>query len=287
MKSKAISCMSGGYKSVFTQGVLTAFENSNFIVDAYASCSSSSIISAFASFQKIKDLDLSLWIEGNQIANLSGNSQSNAILNSINKLLPIIERNIFNRQNRYLVATSFVKTENAAQETQTEKSKRLGQKILIEAARNISTWKDTNLELHLFDTHASEKTKLLTHENLKEVLYATTRMLHAWHIPAYIDNKAYIDGSYTCLCPAIQLADLGYQQIICVTVEQNEAKLDLFSSENIPEKIGDTEICFVKPDFDLKELGVDFFKTTEEGIERAYLHGIEKGNDFINNYKNQ
>lgn len=64
-----------------------------------------------------------------------------------------------------------MKTENAAYKTQPEKLKRLGQKLLIEAARNISTCKDTNLVLHLFDTHASEKTKLLTHENLKEVLH--------------------------------------------------------------------------------------------------------------------
>lgn len=278
--------MSGGYKSVFIQGVLTAFENSNFIVDAYASCSSSSIIAAFASFGKIKDLDLSLWNEGNKIANIEGNSQSNAILNSIDKLFPTIEKNIFQTQNRYLVATSFVKSENAAQETQTEKARRLGQKLLIEAARKISKWKDENLELHLFDTFDCEKTKLLTLNNFKEVLYATTRMLHAWHIPAYIDNKAYIDGSYTSLCPAFPLADLGYKQIICIVIDHNPAKVDLFSDENIPEKIGDTEIYFVKPDCDLKELGVDFFQTSKEGIERAYLHGIEKGKDFINNYKN-
>lgn len=35
----AICCMAGGYKNVFTHGVLKAFEESSFRAEVYASCS--------------------------------------------------------------------------------------------------------------------------------------------------------------------------------------------------------------------------------------------------------
>jgi len=44
-EKKAIACMSGGYKTVFTHGVLTAFEDEFFFADAYAGCSSSALVS--------------------------------------------------------------------------------------------------------------------------------------------------------------------------------------------------------------------------------------------------
>ena len=185
---------------------------------------------------------------------------------------------------RFLVNTSYVKSREAALTTQTEMSRRLGQKLLIEAAKKITKWRDENLELHLFDTCKCETTQLITEQNLKDVLYATTRMLHAWHLPAYINGKPYLDGSYTSVCPAIELAKLGYKCIICITTEHDVTTLDLFSNESIPSQVNDSEVIFIKPDHNLSALGVDYFKTTELGLRDAYLHGIAKGQSFIDGF---
>lgn len=60
----AICCMSGGYKNAFTQGVLTAFEESGLKASVSTACSSSTLIAAFAAFGRIKQLDLTLWENG-------------------------------------------------------------------------------------------------------------------------------------------------------------------------------------------------------------------------------
>ena len=180
-----------------------------------------------------------------------------------------------------MVSTSFVKSKEAAIETQLEKLRRLGLKLLIEAAKKITTWRDSNLEHHMFDTFKDNRTRLITREILKDVLYATTRMMHAWHIPAYIDGEPYIDGSYTSICPVVSTADLGYKKIICITTEHDKTKLDLFSDKFIPERINKTEITFIKPDFNLADIGVEFTKVSLEGIEKAFQHGVEKAEDFI------
>lgn len=282
MEKIAISCMSGGYKGAFIQGVLSSFEHAHFFAEAYASCSSSSLPAAFASFREVSSLDLSLWIEGKKIASMTGHSQSNAILNSIAKLSPVIKKILFQPGcARYLVATSYVKTQQAALETQTEKARTLGRKLIVAAAKKDSSWKDEHLELHLFDTQSNDEEMRLVERNYEDVAYATTRMLHAWHIPAYINNKPYIDGSYTTLCPVFQLAFLQYTHIVAVLTEQGTVNLDFFSNTPIPDKISNSSIMFIKPDVDLKEFGVDFFIATDEGIALAYQHGLEKGKDFL------
>jgi len=282
MKNTAIATTSGGYKNVFTQGVLSFFEANNFVANAYASCSSSALGAALASIRKLKDLPYSIWYDGYELTKIEGNSQSNAAFFAIDELLPVIQKEIFSSRSRFLVATSFVKNELAATQTQSDKYRSLGRRLMIDAMKNITDWRDENLELHLFDTQYCDKTKLITRENLKDVLYATTRMLHAWHIPAYINSNPYIDGSYTSMCPVIQLAELGYRKIICITTEDENTKLDLFSNENIPENISGSDILFIKPDFNLKDIGVDYFKTTESGLKKTYEHGIEKGKEFLN-----
>ncbi|MEJ2104147.1 MAG: hypothetical protein P8X47_06155 [Ignavibacteriaceae bacterium] len=283
MKDIAITTSSGGYKGVFVHGVLSLFENENFLAEVYAACSSSALVAASASIKKISTISISIWNEGNEIAKIPGNSMSNAQLLGIEKLLPALESGLFNSARRFLVSTSFVKNKEAAVETQSEKSRRLGQKLLIEAARKITTWRDNNLEHHLFDTFKDNRTRLITRENLKDVLYATTRMMHAWHIPAYINGEPYIDGSYTSICPVIPTAELRYKRIICVTTEQDKTKFDFFSDKYIPERLDDTEITFIKPDYNLAEIGVDFTKVLVTGLEKAFQHGVEKAKDFLNN----
>jgi hypothetical protein len=282
MKDLAITTSSGGFKGVFIHGVLSLYEKENFLAEAYASCSSSALVAASASIKKLNTISISIWNEANEITKIPGNSMSNAQLVGIKKLLPALETELFNSPRRFLVSTSFVKTKEAAVETQSEKSRRLGQKLLIEAARNITSWRDNNLEHHLFDTFKDNRTKLITRENLKDVLYATTRMMHAWHIPAYINGEPYIDGSYTSICPVIPTAELGYKKIICITTEHDKTQIDLFSDRYISDRTGNTEITFIKPDYNMADIGVDFTKASETGLEQAFQHGVEKAKDFLN-----
>lgn len=283
MNDVAICCMSGGYKSVFTHGVLKAFEDAEIRAKAYAACSSSVLIAAFAAFNKISRLDLTLWSDGYEISQRNGN-QSEAMLESIDKLSQDIVNCLWDADAaRLLVATSYVKTEEAALITQSTGAKRLGQMLLINSLKHKSDWKDQNLESEVFDTHSDDKNKLLTKQNFKEVAYATTRMLHAWNIPAYINNKAYVDGSYTFLCPVQPLSELGYKKIVCISTEKGKVAFDLFSEEAIPNKIGDSTIDFIKPDCELKEMGVDFYAISDYGLEKVYKHGYAKGLDYIRN----
>ena len=55
-------------------------------------------------------------------------------------------------------------------------------------------------------------------------------MLHAWDIPAWINEKPYIDASYTCLCPVIEMIDAGYKQVIAINNEPGIFYLLQFSA---------------------------------------------------------
>ena len=278
----AIACMSGGYKTVFTHGVLCALEKSNYPVDAYAGCSSSAIIAAYAAIHKINMLDISLWIDALNSSKEEGSSQSNAVLNSLDQLYPTIREELWHQDSgKLFIATSFVKNKDAEGITQSNIAKRFGQKLLIDALRGKSEWKDENLEPHLFGTESYEQIYPLTKENFKEVAYASTRMLHAWHIPAFIDGKAYIDGSYTCLCPVIPLVNIGYQSILCILTEHNSKKLDMFSSEEIPNQIGESVINIIRPDVNLKDIGVDFYNANEKTLKEVFSYGYQKGIEFL------
>jgi hypothetical protein len=54
-------------------------------------------------------------------------------------------------------------------------------------------------------------------------------MLHAWTIPAGVDGAPYVDASYTCACPALELAALGHAQVIAVSVDPSPLSHDLFA----------------------------------------------------------
>lgn len=277
----AICCMSGGYKSVFTHGVLKAFEDNGIKAKAYAACSSSALIASYAAINQMKALDLSLWNDGYVTSQKDGD-QSKAMQQSIGKLSAEIKTNLWQPQSsRLLIATSLVKMEEAALVTQSDGARRLGQMLLINALRHKAAWKDQNLELKIFDTCPESPNELLTKENFDEVAYATTRMLHAWKIPAYINQQAYIDGSYTSLCPVVPLAESGYKNILCICTEKDKVTYDLFSDKEIPSQINSSTIDFIKPDRDLKEMGVDFYTLTGNGLEEVYNHGYAKGVDYI------
>ena len=277
----AICCMSGGYKNAFTQGVLTAFEENDFKASVYSACSSSTLIAAFAAFSRIGQLDLTLWKSGYMTSQEDSGDQSRAMLNTINELSSEIINSLWlPSTSRLLITTSFVKTDDAVAITQSNNAKRLGQMLLLNALRHNSEWKDKNLDLQLFDTHSDIRTRLLTKANFAAVAYATTRMLHAWKIPAYIDEYAYIDGSYTSHCPIRFLSELKPDRIICICTEKEKVYSNIYGQEEIPSQIDGIPIGFIKPDFELKEIGLDFYSITDTGLENGYNHGYEKGSSF-------
>lgn len=277
-KELAICCMPGGYRGIFVQGVLNAFETRGIRADAYSACSSSVLIAAYAAFGKVKTLDLSLWKDGYRLSKEDAD-QSRAMLNSIQSLAPDIKANLWEAgASRFLIAASRVKTAEAALLTQSGKAKRLGRELLLEAARRNPGWKNIHLELNMFDTAPRGHSTLpLTKENFDDAAYASTRMLQAWNIPATINGLPYIDGSYTTLCPAAFLSGLGYKKILCICTETGGIPTDFFAKELIPSRINDTRVHFIQPDSSLKDMGVDYLSMQDGGPEEVFYHGYQKG----------
>lgn len=279
----AICCTSGGYKNAFTQGVLTAFEENGVIADVYVACSSSTLIAAFAAFSKIRQLDLTLWKNGYKISQENIGDQSQAMLHTIQQLSPEIINNLWScSSSRLIVTTSLVRTNEAIIATQSDNAKRLGQILLLNALRRNSEWKDKNLELKLFDTHFDLTTERLTKDNFNEVAYATTRMLHAWKIPAYINGQSYIDGSYTSHFPIHFLSTLKLKKTICICTEAENVFSNIFGKEEIVSQMNNIHIDLIKPDFELKGIGLDFYAITDDGLEKGYEHGYKKGLSYLN-----
>jgi hypothetical protein len=276
--------MSGSLKGIFIQGVLTSFEEAGIKADAYASSSSSTVPASYAAIGEIRNQNHSSWGDSDEILRQPGKSMSDVILNGIEMFSgKVVDRLKIGDVSRLMIVCSYVNNEDAAKETQSGSAVTLGRKLIVQGARHISGWKDENLELHVFDTQSNNKGLKLTADNYKEVAYATTRMLHAWHIPAVINDKPYIDGSYTCLIPIEPLADRGYQNIIAIATEPDEITKDFFSGEPIGSKWNNSSIYWIKPEINLKELGVDFTKASKEGVEKVFEYGIEKGKEFIKN----
>jgi hypothetical protein len=282
MKSLGIACASGTYKGVFVHGVLSAFEEAGLRADAYAGASSSTLSTAGAAIEKAREIGVAYWCETLQPLKESGGSMSRVVLHSIDKYGSMLREPLLaGRVPRLMIAASAVVTAEAAEETQGEKARRLGRQLLISAMRKDRSWVDQNLAAHLFDTAAPDAEFRLTADNFQEVAYASTRMLHAWDIPAWINGKPYVDASYTCACPALELARAGYEEVIAVATEPGTLYTDIFQTTPVPADWQGVPIRLIKPDMDLKELGVDFTSATEAGFIRAYGHGEEKGKEFL------
>ncbi|WP_193199442.1 hypothetical protein [Nostoc sp. MG11] len=285
MKSLGIACASGSFKGVFVHGVLSAFESLNNRANAYAGASSSTLITACAAIDKACEVGIEYWYQAIKFSEQSGSNMSQTVLQSIKEYAPMLRAHLFLPDTpRLIIAASKVVTPEGAEETQGNKARRLGRQLLICAARGERTWVDKHLKTHLFDTAASEETLQLNANNFDEVAYASTRMLHAWDIPAWVDKKPYIDASYVCSCPAVELAQLGCSEVIAVATEPGDLYRDLFQTALVPTSWKDVPIHIIRPDVDLKELGVDFTNATKDGLRTAYQHGENKGKEFVRTY---
>lgn len=101
-------------------------------------------------------------------------------------------------------------------------------------------------------------------------------MLHAWHEPAEIEGEAYVDASYTCSCPVYEVAALGHEKILVVDVEPGTTYTSLSRKKVVnPGTLGNSEVIIIRPAEDLRALGVDYLKATEEGVIDAYEKGYE------------
>lgn len=272
----AIACASGGFKAIFVQGVLSAFESANIKADAYAAASASVFAAAWAAIGKARG-GVDYWLEGLKIYQQT-NSMSQVSLGGISYFLANSDRNFWssNRAKFYIAASAVINPE-AAEQTQGKRAKRLGKKLLISAAKKDRSWVNQNLRLDLF----GDDNLVLNRDNFTEVTYASTRMLHSYDLPAWIGNQPYIDASYTCICPAIEMVERGYQTVIAIATEAGDLYRDLFGLEVIPSQYQQVPIHIIKPDLNLKELGVDVFQATPEGIAAVYQHGWNKGKEFL------
>lgn len=111
-------------------------------------------------------------------------------------------------------------------------------------------------------------------------------MLHAWAVPAEVDGEAYVDASYTCACPAREVAAKGVDVLIAIGSDPFPLFRDLYASEEIADGsvLDEARVLVIKPDDDLKLLGVDYAAATPEGLVKAYELGLDAGHLFLDRH---
>lgn len=245
-----------------------------------SSASSSVIPTAWAAIGKAIELGVDYWLAALPVLKQPNIGMSQVAIGGITQFSP--QKQLFEPETpEYFIATSAVMTQDAANETQGEKARRLGRRLLVSAGKKNRSWVNEHLQLKLFSTTNTNDELLINASNFEQVAYASSRMLHAWDIPAWIEGKPYVDASYTCLCPAMEMVDAGYQEVIAISNEPRTLYRDMFQLEAIPENYKGVTINVIQPDIDPKELGVNFTDATEEGLLAVYRHGEEKGKEFI------
>jgi len=278
--NSAIACATGGFKGVFLHGVLSAFELAGFRAGAYAGASSSVLPAAAAAVGKSNNLGLDYWYQGRKILEQPGLGMSQMILSGLEQFLPDLLPLLFRKvAPRFFITASEVDPA-VAQEIQGKGARRRGRKLLLEAARGDRGWVAAHLTARLFDTESEDKNYYLTAENFAQVAYASSRMLHAWDIPAWVGYRPFVDAYYTCACPAMELAEIGYERVIAIATEPVLYQ-DIFQSEIIPGQWHHATIEVIGPDFDPGEFGVSYTTADDQGLKTVYSHGINKGVAFL------
>lgn len=280
-KSFAIACSAGGFKGVFVHGVLSALEAAGVYADAYAAASSSVFPSICAAIGRADEIGLRYWRSSLQTLRQPGKGISEVVLRSISESEHLLRELFQPGIPRFFIAASAVKTAAGAEQTQGDGARRLGRRLLLSAARGDCSWADEHLHAHLFDSAAPDAEYRLTVDNINEVIYASTRMLHAWTIPAWVAGRPYVDASYTCACPALEMAQRGYAEVVAVATEPGTLYQDIFRSEPVPTVWEGMPIHVVRPDRDLGEMGAGFTDVSEEGMVAVYEYGKEKGSEFL------
>lgn len=276
----AIACATGGFKGAFVDGVLNVFEETGYRAGAYASASSSVLPAAAAAVGQSYRLGVDHWLEGQQMMDRPGTNMSAMILDGIARNGPWLKKRLFeDYAARFLIAASAV-DETGAEETQGKGARRRGRQLLLSAARGERSWIDDHLTLELFDTASNEMRLRLTGANFDQVAYASSRMLHAWDVPAWIDGRPYVDAFYTCACPALQMAEIGFESVIALSTEPILYR-DIFQDSQVPTEWRGATIHIIAPSYDPAEKGVQYTTANPEGLALLYEHGRQQGRAFL------
>jgi hypothetical protein len=285
-KSLAIATPVGSFKGAFAHGVLTALEEAGIVADAYAAASSSVIPTSWAAIGQASNLGVDYWLAGLSALAQPQQNMSKVVQRGIRVFSTQLRQHLYQPQTPTLyIATNAVIDPAAAAQTQTALAQDLGKRLLRASVQKDRSWVDANLRFTLFSTHHPESQYRITPNNFPAVAYASSRIMHAWEIPAWIDGKPYVDAAYTCLCPALAMVSAGYQETIAISNEPGTMYQDMFHIEPIPTHSRGVPIHIIRPDVHLKELGVDFTKATPDGLVAVYRHGWDKGSEFIRQWK--
>jgi hypothetical protein len=284
-KSLAIATPVGSFKGAFAHGVLTALEEAGIVADAYAAASSSVIPASWAAIGRAKDLGIDYWLAGLSALSQPQQNMSKVVQRGIRVFSKQLRQDLYQPHTPTLfIATNAVINPTAAAQTQTALAQDLGKRLLRASVHKDRSWVDTNLRFTLFSTHHPESHHRITPNNFPAVAYASSRIMHAWEIPAWIDGKPYVDAAYTCLCPVLAMVAAGYQETIAIANEPGTMYGDMFHIDPIPSHSHGVPIHTIRPDVHLKQLGVDFTKATPDGLVAVYRHGRDKGAEFVSKW---
>jgi hypothetical protein len=280
-KSLAIATPVGSFKGAFAHGVLTALEQAGIVADAYAAASSSVIPASWAAIGQAGKLGVDYWLAGLSALQQTDANMSKVVQRGIRIFSQHLRQHLYHPNTPTLyIATNAVTNPIAAAETQTHLAQDLGKRLLRDSANKDRSWVDANLQFTLFSTRHPEPAHCITPNNFPAVAYASSRIVHAWEIPAWIDGKPYVDAAYTCLCPAMAMVKAGYRQTIAISNEPGTMYQDMFHIDPVPTHSHHVPIQIIRPDVHLRELGVDFTRATPDGLVEVYQHGLVKGAEF-------
>jgi len=277
-----VACSAGSYKGVFVHGVLAGLSELGLRVDIYAASSSTAAAAAYAAIGDLPSLrGPEHWKRMYMGYVANDYDVSKAVIEAIPEYTERLLGALFEQNaKRLAIAVSAVTTKEAEELTQGPGARRLGQQLVLASRKKDRSWADINLQARLFESGNPNAKFKLTAKNMNEVFYATTRMLHAWKTPAWIDGQPYIDASYTCICPALELAEMGCTEIIAVSAEVGPLYRDFFQSVEIPTRYLNAQIHLIRPKREVAEMGVDYMKVTDEGLNVVYKLGIDAGKQF-------
>jgi hypothetical protein len=276
---------SGMLKGVFSHGVLSAFEDAGITADVYGVASSATLSGGLAAIGKAREAGVGYWQQA--AATAAGKGMSQVVLSSLAQYGPLLREGIFRPgAPRLLLAASRVTSPAAADLTQGPQARALGERLLMDVLNRDPAWVSENLAAAVFDSAGQGRTDgrpALTPANFDEVAYASTRMLHAWDIPASVAGEAYVDASYTCACPAREVAATGVTTLVAVSSEHRALYRDLYRTERIEDGsvLGSAVVRVIKPEADLQTLGVGFAEASAPGLLACYQLGLDTGRAFL------
>jgi hypothetical protein len=81
------------------------------------------------------------------------------------------------------------------------------------------------------------------------------------------------------------MAQYGYHEVIAIATEPGILYRDIFQGEPIPSIWEGVHIHIIRPDIDPATMGADFSDVTDQGLVAGYEHGMEKGREFLEEWR--